>query len=59
MIMNCTCEHEYQDAHYGTGRRVHNPLRPAAGKPPEYRCTVCATVRVGPAAAKATKGGGA
>ena len=38
MIVNCTCEHKYQDETYGKGRRVANK----AGKDSNpMKCTVC------------------
>lgn len=45
-ILNCTCNHEFQDERYGKGRRVHNPLKVGAkGQTPSFRCTVCEKVR--------------
>jgi len=41
-IMACTCRHEYQDQRYGTGMRVHNPL-----KENKWGCTVCGTKKNG------------
>lgn len=38
LVMPCTCQHNYQDKHYGAGMRVHNMLGENAG----WRCTVCA-----------------
>lgn len=62
MILECVCRHEYQDARYGAGRRVHNVM---PKDPPEYRCTVCgmersrkAILKSPPAAARKTKGKG-
>lgn len=34
-IMECVCDHSYQDNRYGKSQRVMNPF--ANG----YRCTVC------------------
>ena len=36
MILNCKCEHEYQDRVHGKGKRVHNLTARGLG-----RCTVC------------------
>jgi hypothetical protein len=36
-IIACDCQHAYQDAKYGRGKRVHNPTR----KDDKFRCTVC------------------
>lgn len=35
-LKKCSCKHEYQDAKYGYGVRVHN--KTANG---DWRCTVC------------------
>ena len=41
-IINCKCDHEYQDRMYGRKRRVGNMTRTEG----EARCTVCeATAR--------------
>lgn len=40
-IMNCDCRQSYQDAKYGTGKRVHN----LAVKKEQYRCTGCGKLR--------------
>ena len=37
LIKRCTCTHEYQDARYGKGMRVHNKVE----KNGKWRCTVC------------------
>lgn len=39
-IKHCSCRHDFQDATYGEGMRVHNK---AGGnkKPLAWRCTVC------------------
>ena len=43
-ILSCTCNHAFQDARYGSKRRVHNPiLKPQPG----FRCTVCGKIRQG------------
>jgi len=38
-IIECSCEHEYQDKKYGKKRRVFNNM--ANG---QYRCSVCSKV---------------
>lgn len=38
-VLECVCEHEYQDQRYGKWQRVHNPR--AKG----YVCTVCGRLR--------------
>ena len=56
IIGNCTCVSEYQDKHYGAGRRVGN----LSGKPDnkEAGCTVCGRTLTRPAVKEApeTKG---
>lgn len=37
MIKKCTCQHEFQDVHYGVGMRVHNPCKNGEN----LRCVVC------------------
>lgn len=37
-VIGCACVHDFQDATYGAGRRLHNT---GAGVPPTYTCTVC------------------
>jgi len=43
----CKCKHEYQDANYGKGMRVHNRTANTTSKSKDaganwvYRCTVC------------------
>lgn len=39
-IMKCECRHEFQDAKYGTGMRVHTPKKTGG-----WRCTVCGKER--------------
>lgn len=44
-ILACTCKHEFQDAKYGKGMRVHNSakkLSTNATKTNGFRCSVCA-----------------
>jgi len=36
--LRCNCVHEFQDAQYGKGIRLCNPMGKAEGY---YRCTVC------------------
>lgn len=38
-VKQCDCAHDYQDAKYGKGKRVHNPS--AKG----YKCTVCGKLK--------------
>jgi uridine phosphorylase len=46
-IIKCNCSHVYQDKQYGTGMRVHNPMKtPDKGRPQEYTCTVCGKTRL-------------
>lgn len=40
-IMPCTCTHQYQDATYGPGKRVHNMKGDGARKETGWVCTVC------------------
>lgn len=43
-ILTCGCRHAYQDAQYGSGKRVHNvPV-----KSDKCRCTVCGIEKVPP-----------
>lgn len=39
-IVQCTCQHAYQDATYGKGKRVANEMK----TPGKSRCTVCGMV---------------
>lgn len=39
-VLPCRCRHEYQDAEYGRGQRVHNHA-PRPKSAPVWRCTVC------------------
>lgn len=39
-VLRCSCRHEYQDAQYGVGMRLHNPCSGHANSI-AYRCTVC------------------
>ena len=48
MILKCKCKHESQDTLHGSGNRVMTPLVKKQGLAQQYRCTVCATVRLGP-----------
>lgn len=44
-ILQCKCEHPYQDKRYGEGMRVFN-YAPAKGqKPNRYRCSICGQER--------------
>ena len=40
-IMQCTCNHKYQDQQYGLNKRVHNPCPGKSANEIVYRCTVC------------------
>lgn len=40
IVKDCKCKHEYQDATYGKGRRIHNYLA-GSGAVNKVRCTVC------------------
>lgn len=44
MFAQCRCVHQFQDARYGKGNRVVNPLKKAERGPQQYRCTVCGTI---------------
>ena len=37
-VLQCVCEHEFQDRKYGKGFRLFNRALKEANK---YRCTVC------------------
>lgn len=39
-VMDCTCNHEYQDNRYGKGKRLHT-VRPNYGTNGAAVCTVC------------------
>jgi hypothetical protein len=38
-VISCTCQHDYQDKTYGSGKRLHNPMQNG-----QWRCTVCSKV---------------
>lgn len=40
----CKCDHPYQDAKYGKGKRLHNRVDKSAN-PTKWRCTVCGDVK--------------
>ncbi len=44
MIKKCACKHDYQDKKYGTGMRVHNPVK-GPNNTVLWRCTVCTAVK--------------
>jgi len=48
-ILNCSCDHPWQDKRYGPGKRAHNwaPGQKQADRQ-RFRCTVCALTRGGP-----------
>lgn len=35
-VLECVCEHPFQDQRYGKGKRLHNPRKDG-----KYCCTVC------------------
>lgn len=39
MVLKCTCAHEFQDATYGKGNRLHNVSQ--KGNVKKAYCTVC------------------
>jgi hypothetical protein len=45
VILKCKCKHDYQDAQYGPGQRVHNFAPKEFGGAGGWRCTVCLTLR--------------
>jgi hypothetical protein len=51
-IIKCKCEHEYQDAKYGAGLRVHHYAPSANSKNGGWRCTVCESIKPAAAAPK-------
>jgi hypothetical protein len=40
-IIQCSCEHKYQDKEYGKPNRVHNWCKNHPSKEGGWRCTVC------------------
>lgn len=40
-VLRCSCTHEYQDAKYGRGMRMCNPMQSGRGAIDGYRCSVC------------------
>ncbi|MFH1480768.1 MAG: hypothetical protein ABIG67_05845 [Pseudomonadota bacterium] len=46
-VMQCRCEHEYQDRVYGKGMRLFNNAPAKGAHPNRYRCTVCGQEREG------------
>lgn len=44
-ILQCVCEHDFQDKKYGKGMRVMNPANQRGKMPGRYRCTVCGKER--------------
>lgn len=42
-VIKCSCKHEYQDAHYGKGMRVHNVKK----NEQDAICTVCLNKKSG------------
>ena len=39
-VRSCSCQHEFQDAHYGVGKRLFNKTGGSKGAT-GWRCTVC------------------
>lgn len=42
-IVECSCEHDFQDKKYGKKQRVHNYAEKKEG----WRCTVCSSFKPG------------
>lgn len=40
-VMQCDCKHDFQDALYGKGMRLHNVSQGGSGKDKVAYCTVC------------------
>jgi hypothetical protein len=40
-VIQCSCEHEFQDRRFGKNMRLMNAIKPDKG----YRCTVCLAIR--------------
>lgn len=62
MILFCGCQGQgnkqgviFQDAMYGTGNRVHNPLAKADKTDGKFRCTICSTERGKPGKVESAK----
>ena len=45
-ILMCSCKSEFQDATYGSQKRVHNSCG-KDGKSTGFRCTICLNVKAG------------
>lgn len=43
-IVNCKCNHEFQDRRYGQGKRVANATQKGDLNNVDVRCTVCKAV---------------
>jgi len=43
-VLHCTCKHDFQDATYGAGNRVHNECG-KGGRVTSWKCTVCENVK--------------
>ena len=46
-IKYCSCDHKYQDAKYGQGKRLHNEAKPKNGTGKAWTCTVCGNRKEG------------
>lgn len=40
-ILTCECQHEWQDAQYGSQKRVMNRIKQNDNSCNTYKCTVC------------------
>lgn len=45
MIKSCSCKHDFQDAKYGKGMRVHNESQGGKLSETKWSCTVCGNVK--------------
>ena len=45
IVLPCHCRHQFQDAEYGRGLRLHNVMAKKASGQQTARCTVCGSVR--------------
>ena len=55
MILNCTCNNEFQDKLYGSGRRVFNSGAGFGGGAKQYSCTTCGATQTKGGEGKAAK----
>lgn len=40
-VMSCNCDHDFQDGHYGKGKRLFNKTGGSGKGQVGWRCTVC------------------